>query len=401
MPEQQRYQFVATLLPTTPLWALQLHNTISSDPSTEHEGAAQHGSWFPMHIPALECLSAGRTMSSLVGYMPIEDGDLLVFFKAFRLIVEQPLPGTADLVEELFRRLQLVNSLTPRRTYSWVKESALVRINTTLTDYRLWIFKSDHHLFRALLREVVGIDYSTLSNTQRQRVEKLGYGDLNSRIGRTLKQQCEFYGWPLQQMRARRLSKRKWEGPSGNIRSPEDVALELVQEDDEVGVHCEGGSVNTLLKAACLEKLIEVSPFPERGDAIAGSFVNHCQRSPDLREEVTSIIRSSNPAAVSKALDEMAKTDSSIDAPRKVFLLKLFNTFGTNTLAGIADINFRKPYYSAGWPDLTIVGPRGVRFCEVKTSDLLLESQSDFARELATPLGLTCSVVQMTPLAMT
>ena len=56
---------------------------------------------------------------------------------------------------------------------------------------------------------------------------------------------------------------------------------------------------------------------------------------------------------------------------------------------------FEKPYeYRAGWPDLTVVGD-SLRFVEVKTTDLLHESQIRFAKELALPLGLQCEVVQL------
>ncbi len=102
-----------------------------------------------------------------------------------------------------------------------------------------------------------------------------------------------------------------------------------------------------------------------------------------------------------------AKIDGAY-ALRKAYYDKLWPPITLSSLAGFTeligwemiesmhDLNFRLgANVSRGWPDLTIKKESSLQFVEIKSGDKLHGSQADWVRNVARPLGLEVSVLQV------
>lgn len=145
----------------------------------------------------------------------------------------------------------------------------------------------------------------------------------------------------------------------------------------------------------CVDQSLAIGAFHVPSNA------SHCALLVDHRAEIIGAIGKASAATVRAAIRELCSDPwfaISYPGVRADFIERLFDVIGAHSLARIDAVFFNKPYaYGAGWPDLTLVGSGGVRFVEVKTTDLFHVSQVRFARELAMPLGLACSVVNLVP----
>lgn len=222
---------------------------------------------------------------------------------------------------------------------------------------------------------------------------------MSDRLGRTLISQSEALNWPLLKLSAVKLSASTWRGPGGVEAGPESVALSMICRSDERGSFCEGDSIKVLMKAACFGLLVKHNLFQDRADAARRFFEAQCTILVDRRSEIVKSIQSSSADVVAASLREILAIAPIGACKRPLdagFLLDLYTRLGAQGLAAIAEVFVQKPYdYRAGWPDLTLAGEGGVRFVEVKTTDRFHESQVRFARDIATPLGLRCEVVQL------
>jgi hypothetical protein len=89
------WEFCATLQLRTPLRVLKKHGAIHSDlksPPPSYAEEMWEGIWTPKQDSKYDFLSEGATMSSDIGYVPSDGGDLLPFLIGVREIVETELP---------------------------------------------------------------------------------------------------------------------------------------------------------------------------------------------------------------------------------------------------------------------------------------------------------------------
>ena len=219
----------------------------------------------------------------------------------------------------------------------------------------------------------------------------------------SFEEQCNQLGWQFESISAKQLKNKKWKLKSGIEGRPEEVALEFISNKGGLGCWDEGGSVNILMKSACLDLLEKKNPFQDRTDAIRRFFEAQCTILKDHKDEIVSEIKSTTTAKVKQQAMEIC-TDSFIKEsyPRLNydFLVNLHRVIGGKFLSQIATIFFKNPYdYRSGWPDITVVENGKVFFVEVKTTDRFHASQLRFAEELAKPLKLMCSIVQVKPMA--
>jgi hypothetical protein len=215
--------------------------------------------------------------------------------------------------------------------------------------------------------------------------------------------QCDEIGWPLNTTRGYYVGNGKWSFDETVNCSPEEfVAAQLAA----VGFKCcwcEGGSLNLLMKAAALDVLVRRNIFGAREDAIRRFLEAQCTLLNDHRLELVSCIRAIPDDQLEANIIEVC-SDAFIQSyyPRvsSAFVTALAQAVGQHHLAEIATLFMTKPYdYRAGWPDLTIIGDGGFSLIEVKTTDALHISQLRFAREVAKPLMLNCSVTRLKPIS--
>jgi hypothetical protein len=213
--------------------------------------------------------------------------------------------------------------------------------------------------------------------------------------------QCDEVGWPLNTTHGYYVGSGKWSFDEIVNCGPEEfVAAQLAT----VGFKCcwcEGGSLNLLMKAAALDVLVRRNIFGSREDAIRRFLEAQFTLLNDHRLEIVSRIRSIADDQLQANIFEIC-SDAFIRSfyPRvsSAFVTALAQAVGQHHLADVATLFITNPYgYRAGWPDLTIVKDGRLSFVEVKTTDKLHASQMRFAREVARPLNLPCSVVRLEP----
>lgn len=216
-----------------------------------------------------------------------------------------------------------------------------------------------------------------------------------------LSDQCAAIGWPLEQLEAVLTSQKLWRCGSVDVPAPEEVAALHIESLGESCSWCEGATINLLIKAAALDTLVRLNTFDDRSDAVRRYLEAQFTILTANTSEILSAVATADQVVVERNLREVLSDPFIQDAYPRVklpFALKLFSAIEGNRLLEIAQCFARKPYeYRAGWPDLTVIGESGLRFVEVKTTDRLHESQIRFATEVARPLGLKCSVLQVIP----
>lgn len=214
----------------------------------------------------------------------------------------------------------------------------------------------------------------------------------------TLEDQSEKTGWPISRIKASRVSARKWSLGSVLNSAPEIVVAACIEAEGEKASWCEGGSINLLVKASALDVLTELNLFHDRQDAVRRKLEAQLSLVNEHKEKVLARIASVEQVTLNRNIDEILLDPFVRTAYPRVsahFLQNLASTVTPELLRSIASLLFENPYdYRSGWPDLTIIG-RGLRFVEVKTTDLLHESQLRFATDIAKPLGLNCEIVQV------
>lgn len=217
----------------------------------------------------------------------------------------------------------------------------------------------------------------------------------------TLEVQCMEIGWPIHHFHATYLGKRLWSGAGESNAPPEIVVAASITGGGNVCSWCEGGSINLLIKAAALDALAKRNTFGDRSDAVSRFLEAQLTLLKEFEKEILATIRTVPWQRLRENIAEITANRSIQEYYPRVkqeFLLALAGTAGNEFIAKVAEVFFKKPYeYRAGWPDLTVIEDSGIHFIEVKTTDLLHASQLRFAREIANPLGLKCSVVQLQP----
>jgi hypothetical protein len=219
--------------------------------------------------------------------------------------------------------------------------------------------------------------------------------------GVQLARQCTTYGLRVETIAAQRTADTKlWQHPKVVFRHPEEIALSFYKDRGYCGCWCEGGTLNLLMKAACFPVLVRYNSFGERQDARSRYFEAQCTILASRAREILDAISTASLGEVSLAAMEILREPfihQCYPRVRLEFVLALWKALGAARLAEIARIFLSRPYdYRAGWPDLTLIGSDGLRFVEVKTTDLLQKNQLRVLEMFAKPLALNFSVARVT-----
>lgn len=214
----------------------------------------------------------------------------------------------------------------------------------------------------------------------------------------TLEDQSVKIGWPISCIKASKVSARKWSLGSVLNSAPEIVVASCIEAEGEKVSWCEGGSISLLVKASALDVFTELNLFHDRQDAIRRTLEAQLSLLNENKENVLARIASVEQFTLNRNIDEILLDPFIRTAYPRVsahFLQNLAATVTPELLTSITSLLFENPYdYRSGWPDLTVIG-KSLRFVEVKTTDLLQESQIRFATNIAKPLGLKCEIVQV------
>jgi hypothetical protein len=202
----------------------------------------------------------------------------------------------------------------------------------------------------------------------------------------------------MRRLIASKTAAKRWSLGSVSDAAPEQIVAAHFEAGGAQASWCEGGTMNLLIKAAALDVLTELNIFQDRQDAVRRYLEAQLTLLQEHKGHLLASIHAVDQGTLARNIDEIL-SDAFIQVayPRvtAAFLRRLASTVAPGFLAQVAALFFEKPYeYRAGWPDLTVVG-EGLQFVEVKTTDLMHESQIRFAKELAAPLGLQCEVVQL------
>lgn len=213
-----------------------------------------------------------------------------------------------------------------------------------------------------------------------------------------LESQCSEIGWSLSIAEASFLGRGKWldEDVEGE---PEQIIADRLSAQGAECSWCEGASVLLLVKAAALDTLAARNIFNDRTDAIRRYLEAQLTLLSSSRNEILSCIKGASNTRLYENIEEIS-ADRVVQSfyPRvtATFLRSLAVVFKNQSIVDVAEIIMNDPYaYRAGWPDLTVLKDGNLSFVEVKTTDKLHASQIRFAREVAAPLNLDCSVVRL------
>jgi hypothetical protein len=215
----------------------------------------------------------------------------------------------------------------------------------------------------------------------------------------SLETQCEQIGWPIRVMHANYLGNKRWTDDLISDFYPEELVSARITAEGGMCSWCEGGSINLLIKAAALDALAKRNLFNDRTDAIRRFLEAQCTTLKEFETELLTCIRNVTLDRLSGNINEICDDQFIQEAyprVRRDFLHLLVDVLKIDELTQIATVFMRNPYdYRSGWPDLTVIESGLLSFVEVKTTDLFHNSQLRFAEEIAKPLKLSCSTIQL------
>lgn len=205
------------------------------------------------------------------------------------------------------------------------------------------------------------------------------------------KQQCELLGLPIQQIAIPKAAtgRGKWLTKEGKAVGPERAALSHLLGPEEVGFHVEG---NLLGAISAMTNRIAKHRFKREFD------LNQAAGITPVTEEHVRQLTSSLDIFLDRA-EHFTRglwphmngifRDVSVDD-----LVLFIERTGGAFIKRVLSLYFRHRLAGAGHPDLTIIGEQ-VRFVEVKVKDRLWGTQGEWVRNVARPLNLSVSVVQV------
>lgn len=218
----------------------------------------------------------------------------------------------------------------------------------------------------------------------------------------TIENQSEQIGWPVETLQAKYLGKKLWHYDGVIYSNPEELVLAYLKPKVIDCSWCEGGSINLLIKARALDILTKLNLFHDREDAISRYLEAQFTILNEHKKDILTSIQDISFSKLKQNISEISANKFIREFYPNVtekFLLSLSANVDLNFISKIAELFFNDPYkYRAGWPDITIIRNNNISFVEVKTTDLLHESQLRFALEIAKPLELDCKVIQLTNL---
>lgn len=190
----------------------------------------------------------------------------------------------------------------------------------------------------------------------------------SSAVSGRLAKQCRTLNLPLYEVELK------------DITNPEFAVCKYFKARGYAGAYCEGGAILTAMKALCLDILAEHNTFNSRRDACNRFFEAQCTVLNDKKYLLLAAISSTNKTRFIDNFKEIYSKEYNVrgyyPGLTADFMSKLYDCIGTESFYNIAERFMDDPYlYRKGWPDLTLVRGNELRFVEVKTTDLLHESQ--------------------------
>jgi len=227
----------------------------------------------------------------------------------------------------------------------------------------------------------------------------------------SLNKQCESLGIAIETLR---VGRKKGQ--------PELLVLDHYAKSGYEGCFTEGGIVFIILYSLCFDRLYrlgvekwggsnyrvfvrgkEVSPVQSWMYGGIMIYQYFLEAQPDLEELMLDDIQTTSKDKMLKHF-EIIRSWQRSDTwwPHKYvgvtsdIVGRTYSYLGKTTLHKIAAAFFSDPYsYVKGWPDLTIIKAKGVRFVEVKTTDTLHLSQLITIPDVLLNAGLNVSITRL------
>lgn len=203
-----------------------------------------------------------------------------------------------------------------------------------------------------------------------------------------LRDQCAALGVPLERIDLPR-GPDGWHVAGHAHYRPEHAAAALLRVEGWTCATCEGGPMLLLMKAACLERLMELNTLGAADSLtrfLEAQFVINAAHLDSIYAAIgratTAQVRRNFNAIYAAGVDEYYPGVT-------VELIELLHRALGQQLPSIAARFAGDAYcYRAGWPDLTAVRDGDVLFREIKTSDKLHRSQLETIANVPLPEGL-------------
>jgi hypothetical protein len=214
----------------------------------------------------------------------------------------------------------------------------------------------------------------------------------NQRI--SLRDQCDTLGLPFHRIEVSR-SAEGWLVEDAFHR-PERAAAVMLRAEGWTCATCEGGPMLLLMKAACLERLMELSSLGA-ADSLTRFLEAQFVINADHLESIFDAISRATTAQVRRNFDAIyaAGVDAYYPGVSGDLIEQLHRALGSR-LSSIASRFAGDAYcYRAGWPDITAVRDGTVLFREIKTTDKLHRSQIETIGNVLLPEGLNVDVLQL------
>lgn len=210
-----------------------------------------------------------------------------------------------------------------------------------------------------------------------------------------LRDQCAALGVPLGRIELSR-SERGWHVAGTDHYRPEQAAAAMLRAEGWTCATCEGGPMLLLMKAACLERLMELNTLGAADSLtrfLEAQFVINAAHLDSIYAAIdratTAQVRRNFEAIYAAGVDEYYPGVTAA-------LIEQLHIALRAQLASIAARFAGDSYcYRAGWPDITAVRDGQVLFREIKTSDKLHRSQIETIGNVLLPEGLIVDVLQL------
>ncbi len=186
------------------------------------------------------------------------------------------------------------------------------------------------------------------------------------------------------------------------FRRPEDAVFRYFQGQGYYGNACEGGAIQTVIKACCLDFLVAINTFRSEVDAcnryLEAQLTIHCDKSAEIVRAVIAADKESVARNTARMFDAGFVHGAFNSDVRQDAGLGIWQSLvATGTLEQTRRKLTTRPYdYRAGWPDLTLYRQNELLLVEVKTTnDRFHESQLRIIEDFIIPLSPAFKVVKV------
>jgi len=189
-----------------------------------------------------------------------------------------------------------------------------------------------------------------------------------------------------------------WEFSGRIYDRPEPAAAAIMRSEGWTCATCEGGPMLLLMKAACLERLMELNTLGAEDSLrrfLEAQFVIN-------REHMSSIIAAigeASTAQVRRNFDAIyaAGVDEYYPGVTGELIEQLHDALAPKLPSIAARFAGDAYCHRAGWPDITAVRDGHVLFREIKTTDKLQASQLETIGNVLLPSNLAVDVLKLIP----